>query len=68
MVLTMQATLWISYGVIITKSHSDLKDGNFAKCSDTPLTERSERVLWFLSWQQQFEVLTVKSSLNPITT
>ena len=44
------------------------QDGQFAKHCQTPLNHRFQLDLWRLPLERHFEALTVKFSLNAITT
>lgn len=44
------------------------KMANFENAVTPPLNHRSHVVVWYLSTEQDFGTLTVKSSLNPMMT
>ena len=68
MVLIIRATFWSSYDEILTLPHYDPKDGQSGHCCRMPPNHRFYLVLLCLSSERHFGAVTVKFSLNPITT
>ena len=53
---------------ILAEPNCGPKDGQFIKHCQTPLNNRFQLNLWCLPLERHFETLTVKLSLNAITT
>ena len=68
LVLCIRTTFCSSYVKILAEPNCAPKDGQFIKHCQTPLNNRFQLNLWCLPLVQHFETLTVKLSLNAITT
>ena len=66
--VTVRATFWSCYSKILTEPHYNPKDSQFKKYCHTPLNHRFQLVIMGLSSERHFGDLTMKSSLNSITT
>ena len=66
--LIIRATFWSCYNKILTEIHYNPKDSQFKKYCHTPLNHRFQLVTTGLSSERHFGDLTMKSSLNSITT
>ena len=64
----MIVTFWSFYVKILAEPYYCPQDGQFAKHCHTPLNHRFQLDLWCLPSEQPFEAVTVKLSLNAITT
>ena len=71
-VLIIRPTFWSCYSKILTESgvkpHYNPKDSQFKKYCHTPLNHRFQLVIMGLSSERHLGDLTMKSSLNSITT
>ena len=61
-------TFWSFCGKVLAKPYYCRQDGRFAKHCQTPLNHRFQLDLWCLQSERHFEAVTVKFSLNAITT
>ena len=66
--VTVRVTFWSCYSKILTEPHYNPKDSQFKKYCHTPLNHRFQLVIMGLSSERHFGDLTMKSSLNSITT
>ena len=66
-VLIIRTTLWSSYREIVTYTHYDAKDDQFAKFCHTAINHRLHLVIWCLSCERHFGAISVKFSQNCIT-
>ena len=66
--MIIRATFWRSYYKIRAEPHCGLKYGQLAKHCHTPVNHRFQLDLWCLPSERHFEAVTVKYSLNAITT
>ena len=67
-VLIIRATFWSCYSKILTEPHYNPKDSKFQKYCHTPLNHHFQLIIKGLSSERHFGDLTMKSSLNSITT
>ena len=56
------------YGEVLADPYYCPQDGQFAKHCQTPVNHRFQLDLWCLLSERHFEAVTVKLSLNAITT
>ena len=68
LVLSIIVTFWSFYGEVLADPYYCPQDGQFAKHCQTPVNHRFQLDLWCLPSERHFEAVTVKLSLNAITT
>ena len=66
--LSIIVRFWSFYGEVLAERYYCPQDGQFAKHCQTPLTHRFQLDLRYLATERHFEAVTVKLSLNAITT
>ena len=68
LVLSIIGTFWSFYDEVLAEPYYFPQDGQFAKHCQTPLNHRFQLDLGCLPSERHFEAVTVKLSLNAITT
>ena len=68
LVLSIIVTFWSFYVKVLAETYNCPQDGQFAKHCQTPLNHRFQLDFWCISPERHFEAVTVKFSLNAITT